>query len=394
MLLDQRFVKNRPIKTIFSLFLALTVAGESVAASPRAAKKFPRDKGKINRPVDDALLFETLGSLGGVTERDPAVGRARGVVVHLLDIHGDETAQRGLGKALEAAAGAGAELIGLEGAFAPLDIAGFLEAVDPTVRRATADFLLKENRITGPLHAALAAALPFPPMEGVDDLPLYRRNVDAARRAAQERPATVRRAGAAMAALSAEQERVCNPALRALDRAVRAAESDPKKWVEALRALVNVAGDRATPNVQAFLRAADSPGDAPRAAAEARRLATLIGPALSPRRAGGSVGTGGVGVGAASPHAVRAGVHPGKRSAAPGGPRGASRGVGRNPRTRPLGRIPPIGGAGHRPFGADRRGESSCPSGKGSSPLRRLGRTASVPVGLVGVQTPAWRRGF
>ncbi len=282
MLLDQRFVKNRPIKTIFSLFLALTVAGESVAASPRAAKKFPRDKGKINRPVDDALLFETLGSLGGVTERDPAVGRARGVVVHLLDIHGDETAQRGLGKALEAAAGAGAELIGLEGAFAPLDIAGFLEAVDPTVRRATADFLLKENRITGPLHAALAAALPFPPMEGVDDLPLYRRNVDAARRAAQERPATVRRAGAAMAALSAEQERVCNPALRALDRAVRAAESDPKKWVEALRALVNVAGDRATPNVQAFLRAADSPGDAPRAAAEARRLATLIGPALSP----------------------------------------------------------------------------------------------------------------
>lgn len=282
MLLGQHFAMKKPIKTLFSLLLAVAVAGESVAAPSRAGKIAPRVKQEINRPVDDALLFRTLGSLGGATERDPAVGRARGVVVHLLDIHGDETAQRGLGKALEAAVGAGAELIGLEGAFAPLDIAGFSEAVDPAARRATADFLLKENRITGPLHAALSAERPFPPMDGIDDHPLYRRNADAARRAVQERPVAAGRMGAALAALSAEQERVYNPVLRALDRALRAAESDPGKWVEGLRALVDVAGDRATPNVQAFLRAADAPFDLPRAAAEARRLATLLGPALSP----------------------------------------------------------------------------------------------------------------
>lgn len=282
MLLGQSFARVGSIKSFISLLLAVAVAGEGVAAPARNGKKPTHANNVIANRVDETPFYRALGGLGGVTERDPAVGRARGVVVHLLDIHGDETAQRGLGKALEAAVGAGADLIGLEGAFAPFDVSGFSEAVDPTARRATADFLLKENRITGPLHAALTTERPFPPMEGIDDPPLYRRNVDAARRAARERPVAAGRAGAALTALSAEQERVYNPALRALDRAVRAAESDPGKWVEGLRALVNVAGDRATPHVQAFLRAADAPFDLPRAAAEARRLATLVGPVHFP----------------------------------------------------------------------------------------------------------------
>ena len=80
MLLDQHFAMKKPIKNLFSLLLAVAVAGESVAAPSRAGKIAARVKQEINRPVDDALLFRTLGSLSGATERDPAVGRARGVV--------------------------------------------------------------------------------------------------------------------------------------------------------------------------------------------------------------------------------------------------------------------------------------------------------------------------
>lgn len=281
MSLDRPGSGPHALKTIVRLFLAACILGQGVAlyAVPQR-----RTRGHARSPKmedRDNVFRRLLGNREGVTEITPARGRARGMVIHLMDIHGDEPAQRALGETLNALVEAGADLLALEGAFASLDVEGFRGALDAGVRQKTADFLLAENRISGPLHAALTALHGYPPLEGIDEFSLYRQNVEAAQQAARNRAAPAARLKESLAALQAEKERVFGSSLLSLDRVLRTEIGSSIRWTERIRILVRAAGDHDAPAVREYLRLAEAPANEARVAREARRLATLLGPALS-----------------------------------------------------------------------------------------------------------------
>lgn len=102
------------------------------------------------------------------------------VVVHIQDVHMNAEAQSHIGKTVQALIDSRAiGLVALEGAFEPLDFARFRNFPYSDVIESVADYFLKTDRITGPVHAALTSKTPIPPFVGVDDRLHYRSNVRA-----------------------------------------------------------------------------------------------------------------------------------------------------------------------------------------------------------------------
>lgn len=271
---------NPPV-VILRLLLAACLLGQGAALSATPKRKIRASTQAVKKENPADVFQKLLANRAGVVERTAAPKRARGVVIHLMDIHGDEPAQRTLGETLNALVKAGADLVALEGAFAALDVEGFRNAVDAGARQKTADFLLAENRISGPLHAALTALHRYPPLEGIDEYSLYRQNVEAARRSARERAAPAALLKDSITALQTEKERVFGPSLLSFDRTLQKTGDGAVRWTDRIRALTEIVGDRDFPAVREYLRLADVPTDEARLGREARRLATLLGSALS-----------------------------------------------------------------------------------------------------------------
>lgn len=107
------------------------------------------------------------------------------MVVYIQDVHQNEEAQRHIASAVDSLVNAQqAGLVALEGAFAPIDVKAYHDFEDREVIGLTADSLLRENLITGPVHAAMTTKSPLPPLVGVDDPVHYNANVDAYRQSA------------------------------------------------------------------------------------------------------------------------------------------------------------------------------------------------------------------
>jgi hypothetical protein len=69
--------------------------------------------------------------------------------------------------------------VALEGAADPLDLSRYRAFPDRQTIRQAADYLLRENRISGPAHAGFTGDNKFPPLVGIDDPRHYRANVKA-----------------------------------------------------------------------------------------------------------------------------------------------------------------------------------------------------------------------
>src|SRR5262249_17732097 len=121
--------------------------------------------------------------------------------------------------------------------------------------RQVADYLLRINKISGPIHAGLTGEKEFPAIAGIDDPTHYRANVEAYRRSSPLMEEYRKRITGIRGELERRKAEVFNLALLAFDREVRSHEEGKANFGEHVRNLC--IHSLPTPVVKDFLRTVD-----------------------------------------------------------------------------------------------------------------------------------------
>jgi hypothetical protein len=147
-------------------------------------------------------------------------GKGR-LVVHVQDVHQNAEAQWNIREAVSDLLKSGeVGLVALEGSAEAIDLQPFVDFSHKKALKTMADYFLKENKISGPIHAALTAEGRLPPIRGIDDPVHYEANVQAVRDSAPMADSIRRFLMARQAEIENQKAEVFPPALRAFDRTV------------------------------------------------------------------------------------------------------------------------------------------------------------------------------
>lgn len=170
------------------------------------------------------LLQGLPANLGRVDRISLPRGSGQGpVILHIQDVHMHGEAQARIGQALDSLMrDQQISLVALEGVFRPIDLGRLRAFPDKEITLRVANHLLRENLISGAVHAMLTTPAQAPRLAGVDDKPLYDANVEAYRRAAPLAAARRKSLAAERVALAEQKADVFNPALLAFDREMAA----------------------------------------------------------------------------------------------------------------------------------------------------------------------------
>lgn len=164
-----------------AMFQTLSPASKTTSAlSDELTKTLPA--GFAQKHAD---LFTALHTTHGTIRKVwlPTKNLGNRVVIHIQDVHQNEDAQRHIGGVVGSLVLAGqADLVALEGAFAPIDVTAYHEFEDREVIAQAANCLLRGNLITGPVHTLMTTKAALPLFVGVDDKAHYEANVEAYRR--------------------------------------------------------------------------------------------------------------------------------------------------------------------------------------------------------------------
>ncbi|MCG3204757.1 MAG: hypothetical protein KCHDKBKB_01474 [Elusimicrobia bacterium] len=107
------------------------------------------------------------------------------IVVHIQDIHMNQEAQQNIGAAiLGLVQKKSVDLVALEGAFEPIDLTPYQTYPHQDSVQKVADYLLRENKISGPVHALMTSPS-SPQILGIDDSLHHATNVEAYRQSAK-----------------------------------------------------------------------------------------------------------------------------------------------------------------------------------------------------------------
>lgn len=199
----------------------------------------------------------------------------KNVVFHIQDVHGNEEAQRSISKTIkDLVASEKIDLIALEGAFGSIDASAFQSFPGREITNRVADALLKENVITGSIHAAFTNATPMPRIVGVDDIALYNENVRAVRDAAPLKKTALYAIESRQSRLDERKKDVFNGPLAVFDahvQAYRRTELSMGKYAGALARHV----ERVPNQVRALLSAIEMESRLDIAAVERERTRLL-----------------------------------------------------------------------------------------------------------------------
>jgi len=139
-------------------------------------------------------------------------------VVHIQDVHMNLEAQKNIAQAVQSLAGT-VGLVALEGSHETMDLSKFRTFPHHDAVKMVADYLLKEGKISGPVHTAFTGPAQMPPVVGVEDGSLYDANVTAYRQAAPDQEKRRAQLADVQKDLNQRKETVFNPALKKLDKA-------------------------------------------------------------------------------------------------------------------------------------------------------------------------------
>lgn len=168
------------------------------------------------------VLFESLPlSLGAVRSVALPKGLPKYTVIHIQDVHLNQEAQENIAGVVRSLSEKKvASVLALEGAWGPMDFSDFRSFHDHGAVRLAADYLLRNNQITGPVHASFTGPIDFPVVVGVDDEKQYHANVNAYKQSSSIRKDTKDTLTQARRRLNAQKPNVFNQALLEFDRNV------------------------------------------------------------------------------------------------------------------------------------------------------------------------------
>ncbi|MBK9429457.1 MAG: DUF89 family protein [Elusimicrobia bacterium] len=143
------------------------------------------------------------------------------VIVHIQDVHMNAEAQWNIREAVSSLIRSGrVNLVALEGASVEIPLQPFVDFPNRRAVELTADYLLKENKISGPIHAALTAQGKLPRVLGIEDPLLYQANIQAYRDSALKLEQSRQWVKERKSGIAAEKKKVFSAALHALDEKV------------------------------------------------------------------------------------------------------------------------------------------------------------------------------
>ncbi|MBP9699367.1 MAG: hypothetical protein KBD85_05050, partial [Elusimicrobia bacterium] len=174
--------------------------------------------------MDHAQLLASLSPTHG-TVRKVSLGLnsqpAGPVVIHIQDVHMNAEAQRNIRETLAGLLNSGqVGLVALEGATEDIVLQPFVDFPNRKAVELTANYLLKENKISGPIHAAMTAQMDLPRILGIDDPVHYAANVQAYKDSAPKLEETRLTVLKQQKELDERKKAVFSPALMTLDQTV------------------------------------------------------------------------------------------------------------------------------------------------------------------------------
>ncbi|MBI3013102.1 MAG: hypothetical protein HYY63_05690, partial [Elusimicrobia bacterium] len=148
-------------------------------------------------------------------------------VIYIQDAHLNKDAQTNIGKSIQHTIDHGnVDLVALEGAFAPIDISRFRKFPNQEAVHKVADYLLRENKISGAIHTAFTSPKEIPAFVGVDDKHHYDANVLAYKQSFPKVTFYKEELAKREKELDLEKRNLFNPELSALDKGVQSYRSE------------------------------------------------------------------------------------------------------------------------------------------------------------------------
>jgi hypothetical protein len=188
-------------------------------------------------------LLTSLSPVHG-TVRKVVLGGAEGqgrLVIHIQDVHQNSEAQWNLRGAVSGLLKSGrVGVVALEGSTDPIDLQAFVDFPYRKAVESVADLFLKENRISGPIHAALTANGKLPRIVGIDDPVHYEANVRAVRDSAPKWEDARKAVNQLQSEIEREKNRVYSPPLLALDRMVTDYRTEKKPLGDYVETLAKI----------------------------------------------------------------------------------------------------------------------------------------------------------
>ncbi len=197
-----------------------------------------------------------MGSALSFNDRNPPTlsQRQRKTVYLIQDIHQNAQAQGNIARAIQSLIEKGGmDFIALESAFGPIDLSRFARFPDQESVQEAANYLMGQNRISGPVLAVFSSSSPVP-LIGVDDKDHYRANVDAYRQSLPDSTKIKARWAQAKQSLQEQQKSVFNSRLAAFDGKVQAYQDGPLSLGDYIES-VPIPIDSGFPQVAKFIEA-------------------------------------------------------------------------------------------------------------------------------------------
>ncbi len=160
-------------------------------------------------------------------------------VIRIQDVHMNVEAQSNISKSIQGLIDQGkVDFVALEGAFEEIDVSGFRAFEDQVAIRMVAEYFLKENKISGAIHAALTDSSNIPPFVGVDDKVLHTSHINSYKEAVKHADEQKARLKNEVASTEAEKAKLFNPHLLAFDKDVQAYRSGSLQMGDYVKSLI------------------------------------------------------------------------------------------------------------------------------------------------------------
>jgi len=179
------------------------------------------------------------------------------IVIYIQDAHLNKDAQTNIGKSIQHFIDHGnLDLVALEGAFDPIDLSHFRSFPHPEAVHKVADYLLRENKISGAIHTAFTSPKAIPSYIGVDDKAHYDANVEAYKKSFPQVSLYKEKLEQLKKELQSEKARTFNPQLLEFDTKIQQYQQGKEK----LGAYIQILSDRHSgesrnPETRIFLKA-------------------------------------------------------------------------------------------------------------------------------------------